>query len=83
MARRVVRHKRKVVKKVNLKCFFCESDAIPDYKDPAVLRRYMTERGKVLGRSRTGLCAKHQKNIRKEILRARFLAMLPYVVKSS
>ena len=82
MARRVVRRK-KLVKKVNAKCFFCESGAEPSYKDPAVLFRYMTERGKILGAPRTGLCAKHQKRLRREILRARYLALVPYVVKPS
>ena len=80
MARKVVRRK-KVIRKVNAKCFFCDSNSEPDYKNPEVLRRYMTERGKMLAASRTGLCAMHQRALRKEMLRARYLALVPYVVK--
>lgn len=72
-----VRNKRQA----RLECFFCKSKANPDYKDPEVLRRHMTGRGKILAAKHTGVCAKHQRGLRKAILRARFLALVPYVEK--
>ena len=49
-----------------------------DYKDIARLRRYMSERGKILPRRVTGTCARHQREITVAIKRARHLALLPY-----
>lgn len=61
-------------------CRFCTQKAKIDYKDPDTLRRYTTERGKILPRRITGTCAKHQRKLALEIKRARALALLPYVV---
>ena len=49
-----------------------------DYKDIARLRRYMSERGKILPRRVTGTCARHQRDLTTAIKRARHLALLPY-----
>ncbi|ULQ59957.1 30S ribosomal protein S18 [Brucepastera parasyntrophica] len=62
-------------------CRFCTQKAKIDYKDTDTLRRYTTERGKILPRRITGTCAKHQRRLALEIKRARALAMLPYVVQ--
>ena len=61
-------------------CSFCRDkvEAI-DYKDPAQLRRYISDRGKIEPRRRTGTCAKHQRALARAIKRARHLALLPYV----
>lgn len=61
-------------------CFFC-TDKIDeiDYKDPSKLRRYISDRGKIEPRRRTGVCAKHQRVLATAIKRARHLALLPYV----
>lgn len=66
------RAKRKV-------CSFCvdKIDHI-DYKDSARLRRYLSERGKILPRRVTGTCAKHQRALTTAVKRARNLALLPY-----
>ncbi len=61
-------------------CRFCTQKAKIDYKDCDGLRRYTTERGKILPRRITGTCAKHQRRLALEIKRSRALAMLPYVV---
>ncbi len=61
-------------------CRFCTQKAKIDYKDADGLRRYTTERGKILPRRITGTCAKHQRRLALEIKRARALALLPYVV---
>lgn len=62
-------------------CKFCTQKAKIDYKDSDTLRRYTTERGKILPRRITGTCSKHQRALAVNIKRARALALLPYVVK--
>jgi small subunit ribosomal protein S18 len=51
---------------------------VADYKNPDLLRRYITERGKILPSRITGNCAKHQRALTTEIKRARVLAYLPF-----
>ena len=60
-------------------CRFCANKTKIDYKDSDALRRYMTERGKILPRRITGTCAKHQREVAKAIKRARAISLLPYV----
>ena len=60
-------------------CRFCTQDLVADYKNPDQLRRFVTDRGKILPRRITGTCAKHQRALSREIKRARVLAYLPYV----
>ena len=60
-------------------CRFCANKAKIDYKDADALRRYMTERGKILPRRITGTCAKHQRELAKAIKRSRAICLLPYV----
>ena len=60
-------------------CRFCANKAKIDYKDADALRRYTTERGKILPRRITGTCAKHQREVAKAIKRARAISLLPYV----
>ena len=62
-------------------CPFCAAKTNPDYKDAAMLGKYVTERGKILGRARTGLCAKHQRRVEQAIKRARIVALLPFLVR--
>lgn len=61
-------------------CAFC-TDKIEmiDYKDIARLRRYLSERGKIVPRRVTGTCARHQRQLTVAIKRARHLAFLPYI----
>ena len=61
-------------------CSFCANkiDTV-DYKDIEKLRNYITDRGKISTRRRTGTCAKHQRILATAIKRARHLALLPYV----
>ncbi len=67
-------HKRKKV------CTFCVDKATSiDYKDTAKLRRFLSERGKILPRRTTGTCAAHQRQLTVAIKRARQIALLPYV----
>lgn len=61
-------------------CYFCKNkiDNI-DYKDPELLRKFITPRGKIIPRRNTGVCAKHQRRLSLAIKRAREMALLPYV----
>lgn len=75
MADRPMNH-RKARRKV---CGFCVDKVENiDYKDIARLRRYMSERAKILPRRVTGTCAEHQRELTVAIKRARHLALLPY-----
>ena len=61
-------------------CQFCVDKVQQiDYKDTAKLRRYISERGKILPRRTTGTCAEHQRQLTVAIKRARQIALLPYV----
>ncbi|NLZ69849.1 MAG: 30S ribosomal protein S18 [Clostridiaceae bacterium] len=60
-------------------CTFCAEHVEEiDYKDSAMLRRYISEHGKILPRRMTGTCAKHQRTLTTAIKRARHLALLPF-----
>lgn len=60
-------------------CTFCVEHAETiDYKDAAKLRRFTTEKGKILPRRMSGVCAKHQRLLATAIKRARVMALLPY-----
>ena len=75
MRRRGPRRRKKV-------CAFCadkEHDYI-DYKDTNKLKRYMSERGKILPRRITGTCAKHQRALTAAIKRSRHVALMPYTL---
>ena len=63
-------------------CSFCvDKVAHIDFKDTAKLRRYLSERGKILPRRTTGTCAAHQRQLTVAIKRARHIALLPYVAE--
>jgi small subunit ribosomal protein S18 len=67
---------RKVKKKV---CAFCKESAQPiDYKDTALLRRFISDRGKIRARRVTGNCTQHQRDIATAVKNAREVALLPY-----
>ena len=58
-------------------CVFCGKDNVIDYK----LKKYVSERGKILPRRITGTCAKHQRALTVAIKRARHVALMPYVAE--
>jgi len=69
------RRKRKI-------CRFCDQKVkVIDYKDDRTLRKYLTERGKIIPRRVTGVCARHQRQLTQAIKRGRVLAMLPFIVE--
>ena len=62
-------------------CQFCVDKAtFVDYKDVAKLKKFTSERGKILPRRATGACAMHQRQLTEAIKRARQVALMPYVV---
>ena len=63
------------------KTFFCTNKTKIDYKDVDALRRFTTERGKILPRRITGTCAKHQRELASAIKRARSICLLPFVAE--
>ena len=67
---------RKPKKKV---CVFCKEKATGvDYKDTALLRKYISDRGKIRARRVTGNCTQHQRDIASAVKNAREMALLPY-----
>lgn len=62
-------------------CRFCADSSVKmDYKEPDVLRSFITERGKIIPRRISGTCAKHQRQLTLAIKRARNIALLPFTV---
>lgn len=60
-------------------CAFCVEKAEDiDYKDTAKLKRYITEKGKIMPRRTTGICAEHQRQLATAVKRARIMALLPF-----
>lgn len=74
MKRRGGRRRKKV-------CTFCGKDNTIDFKDVNKLKRYISERGKILPRRITGNCAKHQRALTIAIKRARHIALMPYTME--
>lgn len=74
--------RRKSTKKVKLKCPLCSSGVKEvSYKDIYQLKKFVTVKGKIIPTSKTGVCSKHQRQLTREIKRARQIALMPYVAK--
>ena len=72
--------KRRAPRRRKKGCVFCgENNGVIDYKNVAMLKKYVSERGKILPRRITGNCAKHQRALTVAVKRARHLSMMPYV----
>ncbi len=63
------------------RCSFCKDEKNPVFSDTTTLKRFITDRGKIIGRARTGLCQKHQRRLTLAVKYARHLALLPFVDK--
>lgn len=63
---------------ISTKCLYCETKTVPSYKEYEALSRFLSDRGRIFSRDRSGICAKHQRKMSNEIQRARFLALLPF-----
>lgn len=72
------RRRKIILEAVPRDCPFCKNKIEPDYKDYKNLEKYVSDRAKMFGKDRTGLCSKHQRRVSLAIKRARHLALLPY-----
>ena len=61
-------------------CIFCADKFMPDYKNINLMRRFISDRGKILTMRTSGCCARHQRSIAQEIKKARQLGFIPYTV---
>ena len=79
MARKSKPRAKKILpKKVGTVCYFTQTNSTPDYKDVLVLKRFVTDRGKMLSKNYTALTAKNQRLLSQAIKKARYMALLPY-----
>ncbi|MDD5147714.1 MAG: 30S ribosomal protein S18 [Candidatus Daviesbacteria bacterium] len=62
-------------------CFFCQSKTNPSYTDTNVLRRFVTDRAKIVPKLKSNLCSKHQRIVTKQIKYARHLALFAFTPK--
>ncbi len=77
MAKKKKQRKPQLIK-VPTDCIFCKSGATPDYKNYTELGKYLSDRGKIIGKDRSGVCSKHQRAVSTAIKRARHLGLLPF-----
>ncbi len=62
-------------------CYFCTTRGVViDYKDVDQMRKFMSDRGKIMPRRRTGTCPKHQRELARQIKKAREIALVPYCI---
>lgn len=66
-----------------LECYFEKNNTIPDYKDSLILRRFITDRGKIVPASKSGVSSKNQRKLSSEVKKARYMALLPYTERHS
>lgn len=62
-------------------CIFCKEGNYLSYKEKDILVNFLSDRGKIVARTRTGLCSKHQRKLALEIKKARYLALLPFKLR--
>ncbi len=80
MAKKKIIKRRKIVQEV-MEDWFEKNNKKPDFLEYEALSRFLSERGKIMPRSRSGLSAKTQRRLSTEVKRARFLALIPYIVR--
>lgn len=73
--------RKKVIGEQKASCYFCDKNQKPDYKNFKEIANFISDRGRIVTRSRTGVCSKHQKQMTKAVKRARHLALLPFIVR--
>lgn len=74
--------KKKILRRkitVPKECYFCKEEKTPWYTEVSDLSKFVTERGKIVGRLRNGLCARHQRDLTEQIKYARHLALIGFV----
>ncbi len=79
--KKVFKKTRRMTRKVVKNCIFCKQKIEPDYKEVDALSHFMNERGKIIPRSTSGICQKHQRVMALSIKHARHLALIPFLVR--
>jgi small subunit ribosomal protein S18 len=68
--------------KTNTQCYFTTNNVkLIDYNDVDILKKFLTPHARMIGGGRTGVCAKHQRQLAAAVKRARFMGLLPFVAK--
>lgn len=67
--------------KLKRSCYFCESKKDPSYTDLVILKKYLTDRAKIVAKLRSSVCSRHQRAVSRHIKYARHLSLLPFVPK--
>lgn len=62
-------------------CYFCDKGSYPAYTDAVTLKKFMSDRQRIVNHLRSGNCNKHQRALTREIKRARHLALLPFIAR--
>lgn len=62
-------------------CFFCQSKTLPTYTDLQTLKRFFSDRSKIIPKSKSNVCSKHQRAVTRHIKYARHLSLLPFTPK--
>jgi small subunit ribosomal protein S18 len=78
MAKKRKKNKKRIKRYDVGDCPFCTKGKEPDYKEYEELAKYLTDRGRILGGARSGVCSKHQRRLTIAIKRARQLGLLPF-----
>ena len=73
--------KKRRIRREPINCPFCKEDRVPDYKNYSELGNYLTDRARIMGQARSGICSKHQRALATEIKHARHLGLLPFANK--
>ena len=71
------RPRRKII--VPKECYFCVEKKEPVFSDIDPLKKFLTDRGKIVGRDRNGICSKHQRHLTIAIKHSRHIGLLPFV----
>jgi len=83
MRRKPKQNRQKKFRKRELVCYFTQTGTEPNYKEVLTLKRFTSDRGKVIPQKYTGVNAKNQRKLSREIKKARFMALLPYTERHS
>jgi small subunit ribosomal protein S18 len=75
-----IRRTKRTIRKPSV-CYVCKQKLEPDYKDLENIKRYISDRGKIVGRMQSGVCQKHQKMLSTAVKRARYLGLIPFIVR--
>ncbi len=74
--KKTTRTQRKIKK--NTECYFTQTGTTPDYKEVIVLRRFVSDRGKIVPQKYSGVASKYQRKLAREIKKARYMGLIPY-----